>query len=441
MTKRIKRVGSAMVLCAIVGCGGDDEANIGSVRQAQLVCAEDEVLEGIDVSYYQGDIDWSAVAGDGVEFAISRVNHGGFFDPEFDTNWAESRNAGLLRGAYQYFDPGGDPVAQATTLIEALGSLEPGDLPPVIDVESTDGLSPTAISANVATWIDMVEGALGRKPVIYTGSYFWNDNVVSDAFADHPLWIAHYTTGCPNLPTVWPNWAFWQYTSSGSVAGIGGNVDRNLFNGSRLELEDLAANGYRAEVIAVDHPPVMVPGQVAEVRIELRNAGARAWGEQTRLGTTEPRDRDSAFFGPGWIEMNRVLAVDDVAPGESVELIFDIVAPAELGEHLEAFNLVEEGVAWFSDLVPGGGPPDDTIVLTIVVEEGEPGSPDPGDDPDDPGSDGPETYLPSADQDAREALGLRGRIQCAYDGRPSRDSSAPWWWLAASLLVVRRRRR
>ena len=58
----------------------------------------------------------------------------------------------------------------------------------------------------------------GRPPFIYTGSYFWNDNVVTDAFNDHPLWIAHYTTGCPNVPDAWTQWEMWQYTSSGSVA-------------------------------------------------------------------------------------------------------------------------------------------------------------------------------------------------------------------------------
>ncbi|MEQ9319395.1 MAG: hypothetical protein RIF41_09550, partial [Polyangiaceae bacterium] len=85
-------VGGAVALCVVIGCGptDDHDERLGEAVQAATVCPDGPTLEGIDVSYYQGNVDWSAVAGD-VDFAISRVNHGGFFDPEFDANWAESR--------------------------------------------------------------------------------------------------------------------------------------------------------------------------------------------------------------------------------------------------------------------------------------------------------------------------------------------------------------
>ena len=70
----------------------------------------------------------------------------------------------------------------------------------MIDVETTDGVSPAAAAEAVATWVDLVEAGTGRRPIVYTGSYFWNDNVQTTALNEHPLWIAHYTTGCPNLP-------------------------------------------------------------------------------------------------------------------------------------------------------------------------------------------------------------------------------------------------
>lgn len=437
-------VGGAVALCAAVGCGATDDGidgeRVGEATQAQTVCADGATLEGIDVSYYQGDIDWSAVAGD-VDFAISRVNHGDFFDPEFEANWAESRQVGLIRGSYQYFDPGGDPVAQATTLIDAIGALEPGDLPPVIDVESTDGLGPSAIAANVGTWIDLVEGALGRPPIIYTGSYFWNDNVGTDAFVDHPLWIAHYTTGCPNLPTVWPDWHFWQYTSTGSVAGIAGNVDRNLFNGSVEQLHDLAADGLRAGVVSVTYPDRLRIGESGEVRIVLENLGARTWGAETKLGTTEPRDRASAFFAPGWDDMHRVTAMTTpVATGATAEIVFEIVAPAELGTHVEHFNLVEEGFAWFSDIVPGGGPSDDAIALTIDVVEGDPGDPD---DPNLVDDDGPGGTDPSVVVSEGGGLGLEGQVSCYLASRAPAPSGSGRWLvglLVAGGFVLRRRR-
>jgi len=247
----------------LAGCGvepsGDDEP-VGEVQQAEVVCAAGDELEGIDVSYYQDQPDWDAVAATGIHFAITRVNHGDFIDPEFDTNWAAIKNVGMVRGAYQYFDPGGDPVVQATTLIDEVGTLEPGDLPAVIDVESTDGLGPAAVAANVTTWVELVEAGTGRKPIIYTGSYFWNDNVATTELDDHPLWIAHYTQNCPNLPTAWSDWAFWQYSSTGTVAGISGPVDLDRFNGSVEALQDLAANGYRGVVESLDYPETMAAG-------------------------------------------------------------------------------------------------------------------------------------------------------------------------------------
>src|SRR5690606_25157857 len=212
-----------VVLLALAGCGAPDDrmgANLGEVAQGVAVCPDGETTPGIDVSYYQGNVNWSAVANDGQAFAIARVNHGDFMDPEFGDNWKGIRDVGMIRGAYQYFDPGGDPVAQANVFVDKVGMLGPGDLPGVIDVESTDGLSPSQIATNVGIWIDIVTEGTGRQPIIYTGSYFWNDNVGTDAYNDHPLWIAHYTTNCPNMPNAWADWAIWQYSSTGSVAGI-----------------------------------------------------------------------------------------------------------------------------------------------------------------------------------------------------------------------------
>jgi len=207
------------------------------------VCADGDTVFGIDVSYYQGDIDWNAVAADGVEYAFVRVSHSTqFFDPQFDTNLAGSRAAGIHTGVYQYFEPDEDPIAQADLLLENLGELQPGDLPPVIDVESTAGLAPAAVSAAVQEWVDHVEAALGVRPIIYTGYYFWQDNVASADFGAYPLWIAWYGVECPgNVPTGWSQWAFHQYCDCGTVAGVSGQVDVNRFNGSLADLEMLGA--------------------------------------------------------------------------------------------------------------------------------------------------------------------------------------------------------
>ncbi len=202
-------------------------------------CAAGTVVHGLDVSYYNGTVDWTRVANAGYGFAFVRVSDGTtFHDPKFDTYWAGAKNAGLVRGAYQFFRPAQSATAQADLMIAAVGTPGPGDLPPVIDVEVTQGLSATTIAANVRTWVDRVKAATGVDPIVYTGKYFWRDDVGSpSSFANDPLWIAQYTSQCPDLPSPWGDWAFWQYSESGTVAGISGAVDLDEFNGSLAELQ------------------------------------------------------------------------------------------------------------------------------------------------------------------------------------------------------------
>lgn len=233
---------SLLALLALTACGeprpGED---VGFSEDALQVCPGATTLKGIDVSYYQGTINWPVVRDSGVKFAIARVNDGGFMDPKFDENWAAIQAMGLVRGAYQFFRPGKDASAMADVLIDKIGQLGPGDLPPTLDVEATDGESPSSIIAKIHVWVDKVKAATGRTPIIYTGRYFWNDNVGTSAFNHHPLWLAAYVSGCPNTPDAWDTWRIWQHSGSGTVPGISGAVDLNLFNGTEAELTQLAA--------------------------------------------------------------------------------------------------------------------------------------------------------------------------------------------------------
>lgn len=368
---------------ALVGCGGplDDSDDEGVVegQSPVVVCADGDTVEGIDVSYYQGQVDWSEVAASGRRFAIARINHGTFMDPEFEANWTGIREAGLVRGAYQYFEPGDDVAYQAEVAIDHVGVLGPGDLPVTLDVETTGGVGPEAVASAVGEWLDLVEAGTGKRPMIYTGKYFWNDNVQSDAFTDSMLWIAAYGPPCPDTPNAWDDWAFWQYSSTGSVPGIDGDVDLNVFKGSAAELEAIAGIVYRGEVLSIDGPLEMEAGSEATFRIELRNAGGRAWDESTHLGTTEPRDRESPFAAADWLGPDRPAAVTSgVAPGDDYTFEITLRAPEELGEYVEHFGLVQEGeaVTWFADEVDGG-PADDAIAISIaVVAAGEPSGED-----------------------------------------------------------------
>jgi GH25 family lysozyme M1 (1,4-beta-N-acetylmuramidase) len=220
---------------------GDTERFAVEQQTVKVVCGGDDTVIGIDISQYQATIDWDALADSGdAEFAFIRVGNGLGTDTQFARNWPEARRVGVRRGAYQYFRPDMDILAEARhylAVIDAAGGYLDDDLPPMIDVEATDDQSSETIVAAVRTWVDYVEEQTGMRPVIYTGSYFWDDNVGSDAFSDYHLWTPHYTSNpCPLMSNSWERWTIWQYTSEGSITGIDGNVDTNRFNGT---LEDL----------------------------------------------------------------------------------------------------------------------------------------------------------------------------------------------------------
>lgn len=209
------------------------------------VCADGDMVYGIDVSYWQSTIDWTEVAGAGTSFAIARVSHGlGTYDTQFQANWAGIKANGMVRGAYQYFDGNDDPTAQAELLLEEMGELEEGDLPPVLDVETGDNedVSVSAMVAAIQEWMAVVEGALGRKPIIYTGAYAWESMTDNLDMGENPLWTAHWTDECPYVPTPWDRWTFWQYSATGSVPGISGDVDLDAFNGGAADLDDWAVH-------------------------------------------------------------------------------------------------------------------------------------------------------------------------------------------------------
>jgi lysozyme len=376
---------ASLPLLFAAACAAEDTSETEPVGEAELaaqVCLTD-VVHGIDVSYYQGNIDWAAVAGGGYQFAIARINHGDFMDPEFDANWAGIKSAGMMRGAYQYFDPGGDVAWQAQVVIDKLGKIAPGDLPAVIDVESTDGLPPAQVAQAVAEWLALVEEGTGKRPIIYTGKYFWQDNVGSSEFADYPLWHAQYPNacqppaapppecGCANIADQWPDVFVWQYSSSGSVPGISGNVDLNVFNGTWEELVGFASQGgYGAQLVSVDVPATVLRGEAFTGRITVVNTGASAFDASTRLGTTAPRDHDSVFYDATWPAKNRAAVVEgSVAPGAEHTFEITLRAPDTAGTITEHFGLVQEGLAWFGDQ---GGPSDTAIQVVVQVVDAPP---------------------------------------------------------------------
>jgi GH25 family lysozyme M1 (1,4-beta-N-acetylmuramidase) len=226
-----------VLLFALAGCV--DVETTSEVDQAITACADGPTVQGIDVSYYEASIDWNMVRANGIEFAIIRATDGTqYVDPKFPAYWAGAKAAGVIRGAYQFFRPAEDPIAQADLLLSKMGPPEPGDLPPVIDVEVSGGLTPAAVAASVRAWVDHVAQAIGRQPIIYAGLYSWHDLTGNTDITTSPLWVAQYTAApCPNIPSPWTRWLMWQHSATGSVPGIpGSTLDINLFNGTRDDL-------------------------------------------------------------------------------------------------------------------------------------------------------------------------------------------------------------
>jgi lysozyme len=231
-------------IVSAVGCGSSpngDAEKVGWTSQPVTVCAAGSAVQGIDVSQYQGTIDWASVHASGRDFAITRVSDGTANpDPTFATNWAGIKAAGMVRGAYQFFRASVDPTAQADLLLNAIGTLDPGDLAPMADVEVMDGESGDTLVANLATWMSVVKSKTGRTPMIYASPGFWDALPNTGQFASELLVVANWQVSCPDTPTPWTNWQFWQYADNGSVPGISGAVDLDEFNGT---LEQLQAIG------------------------------------------------------------------------------------------------------------------------------------------------------------------------------------------------------
>ncbi len=194
-------------------------------------------IKGIDVSHYQKHISWDSVAQSGIAFVFVKATEGrALSDSLFCRNWDELGRIGLRRGAYHFFRPGVSAEEQARNFIHWV-DLQPGDLPPVLDVELIDALTRRELHQAMHTWLDMVEAAYKVRPIIYTYMRFYNHHL-RGVFPEHPLWIARYREKAPLLPGG-RSWDFWQYDNRGRVAGIDHPVDFNVFNGSIERLDSL----------------------------------------------------------------------------------------------------------------------------------------------------------------------------------------------------------
>lgn len=208
-------------------------------------------VPGMDVSKYQGRIRWSAVATTPVRFVIIRATMGNDYrDRRYRRNVEGARQHGLTVGAYHFAKPSlarADPWREADHFLDVAG-VRAGDVVPVLDIEETGGLSPRQLRSWASAWLARVYARTGVRAMIYSGNFFWHGfmrNTPRFARQRHPLWVAHWYVGAPDVPGG--RWAgrgytVWQYSASGRIAGIDGPVDRDWMRGS-LEEGTIASLG------------------------------------------------------------------------------------------------------------------------------------------------------------------------------------------------------
>ena len=184
---------------------------------------------GIDVSHWQGDVDWRKVQAHGIKFAFVKATEGlAPKDPRFDRNWKALKDVDLIRGAYHFLDPAIDGRKQARHFLETV-KFAPGDIIPVVDVERLKRTSNAELHRQLVRFLDEVKARTELNCMIYVSPEFWKEHLASNEKSPRTnhLWVAAY--GVKDPPTIagLPAWSVWQYTRKGTVPGVEGETDRN----------------------------------------------------------------------------------------------------------------------------------------------------------------------------------------------------------------------
>ncbi len=207
---------------------------------------------GIDVSHWQGRIDWTQVARSGVDFAIIKATEGaGTADEWYHRNRNRARRAGLYVTAYHFAHPGlsgrgtrsqrvvRNARIQARFFLKN-ANLSPNDLIPALDLEMAGGLGSSDLQLWTITFLRTVQASIGARPMVYSTAAFWRSHLGDTAkiarAGFHVFWVAHWDARIPDVPgRKWlgAGWTFWQWTDCGRVKGIYNCVDRNTYTSTK----------------------------------------------------------------------------------------------------------------------------------------------------------------------------------------------------------------
>ena len=207
-------------------------------------------IHGIDISHYQGDINWKRLRNATIEntpiryILIKSTEGDNTLAENFNDNFYQARENGFIRGAYHFWSNRSSARKQAYHFLKQV-HLENGDLPPVLDIEhKPKDKTIEEFQQEILTWLHIVEDKYHVKPIIYTYHKFKESYLNAAVFNDYPYWIAHYYV---NKVAYKGKWKFWQHTDSGRLPGIKGYVDFNIYNGSYYDLRKLTIGNQEQE--------------------------------------------------------------------------------------------------------------------------------------------------------------------------------------------------
>ncbi|UCI05482.1 glycoside hydrolase family 25 protein [Mesorhizobium sp. B1-1-8] len=233
--KRLSRAAPAMLAGPVTRYAFRDAKPINFGRSSPRHLA----VHGVDVSRWQGDINWGKLRAQGANFAYIKATDGGdHLDPMFMKNWRNADSAGLRRGAYHFFYWCRTAGEQADWFIRNVPKVE-GALPPVIDVEWNGDSScrrrpsRATVQEKMQVFMDKLERHYGQRPIIYTSPDFYRDNL-RGAFPDYPFWL-RAVAAHPSKVYPGRKWLFWQYSGSGLSHGVRGRIDLNVFHGDERQ--------------------------------------------------------------------------------------------------------------------------------------------------------------------------------------------------------------
>jgi GH25 family lysozyme M1 (1,4-beta-N-acetylmuramidase) len=322
---------------------------------------------GIDVSHYQGSITWSSVKNAGISFAWSKATEGtGYVDPYFTGNQNDGKAAGVYMGAYHFAHPESDTASsEAAYFWSIAGPYIKGDgksMMPMLDMEG-GAFSGHVGASSLSDWVNQWSIAVSNyaaaaglviKPMLYVSAC--NASHFDSSVAPRIPWIADYNGEDPQTGTpwstcssynVWGGWTVWQYTSSGSISGISGNVDHDVFHGTASGLVStlvIPIPGDGATFVSSSVPTVLSLGQSFTATIKMSNSGGTSWTNTGptpyQLGSQSPQNNTT------WVTNRISLPSSPINPGASANFSLTTTAPATAGTYTFAWRMVRD-TNWF----------------------------------------------------------------------------------------------